>query len=166
MQDNPTKNTLVKVLKNLLLPVIALASGFLLNQFFSHTNKANNKIPLQLPNHKILLLNFWATWCPPCRKEIPDFVQLHSEFKDQGFSVVGLAIDKPEKVRAFEQEVGINYPSLVVEKEGYALMEEYGSLHGALPYTVILDRQGNIVHKHHKGILSYEQAKKLIEPLL
>ena len=124
---------------------------------------------LSLNHHhagKVAIVNFWATWCPPCRKEIPDFIRLQKEFKGQGFTVIGLAIDKKDKVRAFEQEMGINYPSLIVEKEGYALMEEYGSLHGALPYTVILDKDGDIAHKHHKGILNYDEAKALIEPLL
>lgn len=117
-------------------------------------------------NGKVALVNFWATWCPPCREEIPDFIRLHSELQHQNFTVIGLAIDKEAKIRAFEQEMGVNYPSLIAEKEGYSLMEEYGSLHGALPYTVILDRQGNIAYKHHKGVLSYAEAKRIIEPLL
>ena len=149
------------------LSILAASLGFFSRQITNNTEKYNSpSIITAFPSNKVILLNFWATWCPPCRKEIPDFIRLHNEFQNQGFSVVGLAIDKQEKVTAFGKEMGINYPSLIVEKEGYSLMEEYGSPHGALPYSVILDKQGNIAHKHHKGILSYEEAKKLIEPLL
>lgn len=154
-----------RVLTSTTLSLISVLLGLML---YNHLAKKNS-LPSSLQKHlsnKITLINFWATWCPPCRKEVPDFIRLQKEFKDQGFTVIGLAIDKKDKVRAFEQEMGINYPSLIVEKEGYALMEEYGSLHGALPYTVILDKDGNITHKHHKGILNYDEAKALIEPLL
>ena len=150
-----------------ILCILAIAAGFFSqNILFKPLNEGGLSKLTQSHLGKITLLNFWATWCPPCREEIPDFIRLHKEFKDRDFSVIGLAIDQPDKVNAFELETGINYPSLIVEKEGYALMEEYGSAYGALPYTVILDRRGNIVYKHQKGILSYQEAKTLIEPLL
>ena len=166
MQDNTIKFKLFKFTISTCISITALVLGYLISKHLSNTEQLQTKLKVNLPENKILLINFWATWCPPCREEIPDFIRLHDEFKDRDFSVIGLAIDKQDKVNAFEQEIGISYPSLIVEKEGYALMEEYGSLHGALPYTVILDKKGNIAYKHHKGIFSYQEAKELIEPLL
>ena len=149
------------------LSILTVSLGFFSQNFLNTTKQSSPLSPLSQINYKkVTLLNFWATWCPPCRKEIPDFIRLYEEFKDQDFTIVGLAIDKTDKVKAFEKKVGINYLSLIAEKEGYSLLEKYGSPHGALPYTVILNKQGDIIYKHHKGILSYKEAKKIIESLL
>ena len=111
---------------------------------------------------KIVFLNFWATWCPPCKEEIPHFIELQHEYGDQGVQFVGVAIDGPVEVREFIDEVGMNYPSLVVEGEGVNLAARYGNAVGILPYTVIIDRDGRISNTL-QGALSKERAKQLLD---
>ncbi len=114
---------------------------------------------------KILIVNFWATWCTPCRKEIPEFISLQEELGDRGLQFIGIAIDKPDETRHFMQEIGINYPILVDEDMGMRMVGEYGNRLMALPYTVIVDREGTIVHTH-MGEISRQALEKLLEELI
>jgi thiol-disulfide isomerase/thioredoxin len=91
---------------------------------------------------KVMVVNFWATWCPPCLKEIPDFVRLQTRYGDQGVVFVGLAIDDKDKVAGFVSKFGMNYPVLIAQKEGLNLARDAGNRLGALPFTVIIDRHG------------------------
>ena len=116
---------------------------------------------------QVIMLNFWATWCPPCKEEIPDFVRLQDDLGEQGIQVIGIALDQPQMVLEFIDEIGgINYPQLIAEGGGYGLLERYGNDIGTLPYTVFINRQGDIVAKHSKGILYYEDARETLEELL
>jgi len=114
---------------------------------------------------KVILLNFWAAWCPPCKEEIPDFVRLQEDFGAQGFVVVGVAIDTPENAQAFMDTVGVNYPVLMAQEAGIPLAQQYGNRLGALPYSVIIDRQGHIVSTHVAKI-DYQKVARIIRPLL
>lgn len=95
---------------------------------------------------KVLLVNFWATWCAPCREEIPDLIALHEELKDQNFAVVGISIDTDGSalVKKFADEMQINYPVLLDETSEVA--ESFGSVF-ALPTTFVVDKQGTITHR-------------------
>lgn len=110
---------------------------------------------------KLVLLNFWATWCPPCKHEIPVFIELQAEYGDQGFQIVGLAIDDEDAVAEYAEKIGINYPTMVVQHAGIELAKRYGNTMGALPYSVLIDRDGTIVHTV-TGELSKQQAKALL----
>lgn len=114
---------------------------------------------------KVLAINFWATWCPPCRKEIPEFVALQDQYGAQGLQFLGVALEQAEPVRAFVQEHGMNYPVLAGEMDVIAVAEAYGNNVGALPYTVIVDRDGRVAFVH-AGPLSTEKAEAAITPLL
>ena len=116
-------------------------------------------------NGKVLMINFWATWCPPCRSEMPAFQQLYDDYKDKGFTIIGIAIDNKQSVIDFVDPLGIEYPILMGEEEGIQLAKDYGNHLGALPYTVIIDRKGQVTHLLRKE-LSYEEAEKLISPLI
>lgn len=94
---------------------------------------------------KVLVVNFWATWCAPCRKEIPDFIRLQESLGGRGVQFVGIAVDEADKVAAFVREVGLNYPTLVGELDAVEIARAMGNELGALPYTVVFDRDGNIV---------------------
>ena len=111
---------------------------------------------------KLIVLNFWATWCPPCLKEIPEFIELQEAYGDQGFQIIGIAVDDEEPVREYVEKIGMNYPSLVVQDEGVMLAKRYGNGIGALPYTVIINRDGEISHTI-RGELSKIRAKELME---
>ncbi len=110
---------------------------------------------------KLILLNFWATWCPPCKKEIPHFIELQKEYGDQGFQIIGIAIDDEDAVRQYVEEVGMNYPSLVVQDEGVLLAKRYGNGIGALPYSVIINPDGEISYTI-MGELSKIRAEELL----
>lgn len=114
---------------------------------------------------KVMVVNFWATWCTPCREEIPEFVEAQSKYGDQGLIFVGIAIDQPDKVKMFSQEFGINYPVLIGSFNTWSLLEAAGNRMSALPYTVVLNRSGEIVDTY-LGRVNLKKLEKLIEPLL
>ena len=94
---------------------------------------------------KVVLLNFWATWCAPCRTEIPHFVEMQNRFGPDGFQVIGISMDDDAKpVREFAQQFGLNYPVAVGDDK---LAEGYGGVLG-LPISFVIDREGRIYAKH------------------
>jgi len=107
---------------------------------------------------KFIVVNFWATWCPPCRTEIPMFIELQDKYGDQGLQFIGVAIDDEISVQHFSMEMGINYPNLIAESQGIELARQYGNLSGALPFSVLINPEGQIVARHI-GIL---HAKKIL----
>ncbi len=110
---------------------------------------------------KVQLINFWATWCTPCRQEIPLFASLYSRWQERGLVVVGIAIDEVDAVRRFGDEVGINYPSLIAGKDGLGLLARFGGGQG-LPYSLLVDRKGNIVERK-LGMFRESEIEALIE---
>ena len=114
---------------------------------------------------KVLIVNFWATWCPPCRREIPAFIALQEKYEQQGFTIVGVALDSKQAAIDYVDPMGINYPILIADTDGIAISQEYGNKLGVLPYTVIVDRQGIIRHAIAREV-HLDEAEKLITPLL
>lgn len=94
---------------------------------------------------KILIVNFWATWCPPCRKEMPAFVELQKQYAAQGVQFVGIALDDEDMVKDFAETLEINYPILIGTKDSIATAKAYGDHLGALPFTVLVNRTGIVV---------------------
>lgn len=115
--------------------------------------------------NRVVLCNFWATWCAPCRKEIPMLVALRSEYSQFGFEVVGIAIDNGAKVREFAAKYSITYPILIAEASGLDLMRKLGNAAGALPFTVVLGRKGTILSRK-LGILRSQEINKQIRSLV
>lgn len=114
---------------------------------------------------KVMVINFWATWCGPCREEIPEFIELQKRFSEQGVIFIGIAVDQKEKVAAFSKEIGINYPVLVGGMNAMALAGAAGNSQGALPFTVIIDRGGKITGTK-LGRLSQSKLESMLKPLL
>ena len=97
---------------------------------------------------QVLVLNFWASWCAPCREEIPDFVALRTQFRPKGVEFVGIAIDNDGNVSQFLRQLPVDYPILVGEGAAHNLARQLGNTSGALPYTIVLDRDGKIMLRH------------------
>ena len=96
---------------------------------------------------KLILLNFWATWCPPCREEIPLFIDMQEKYGQRGLQIVGVAIDKKQDVETYADFNLINYPILVGQEEVMVIMKQYGNRLGTLPYSVVIDPQGRILSR-------------------
>lgn len=94
---------------------------------------------------KTLLINFWATWCPPCRQEIPLLIKAEQRYASRGVEVIGIAVDDPQAVRAFSAKMHINYPVLLGEDQAVELLKQAGDGQGLLPYSVLLSTKGKVV---------------------
>ena len=110
---------------------------------------------------KVLVVNFWATWCEPCRREMPEFIELQDELRDQGLLFIGIAMDQENKVQQYSKEIGVNYPILLGGIEAMELAEAAGNHYAVLPFTVILNRNGEIASTHVGRI-----ARDKLEPIL
>jgi len=107
-------------------------------------NAAGQEVNLADFRGKILVVNFWATWCTPCVEEIPEFSRMQTEFAAQGVQFVGLGIDSAENIAAFDKKIAPTYPLLVAGVSGSELSRQLGDNVGALPFTLVLDAHGNI----------------------
>lgn len=94
---------------------------------------------------KTVLINFWATWCPPCVEEMPDFDRLHPKLKANGIELIGIGIDSPSNVSEFLQKRQFSYPLLVAGAQGSDLARLLGNQTGSLPYTVLINPKGEVV---------------------
>ena len=112
--------------------------------------------PLSQWRGKVLVVNFWATWCAPCREEIPGFVRLQEKYGDRGLQFVGIAIDQRDKVQAFARDFGMNYPVLLGGFDSVEMSRQAGNRVGALPFTLVIDRTGQIVDRQLGG---FKEAK-------
>jgi peroxiredoxin len=120
---------------------------------------------LRLSDHrgKVVLVGFWATWCGPCRREVPHLKALQAQYASRGFDIIGLSVDRDDDdgVRDFVREHGMSWPNAVANEE---VIASFGSVQ-AIPTTFIIDRQGNIAHRL-VGLQSEKKLRAAIEPLL
>lgn len=114
---------------------------------------------------RVMVINFWAPWCPPCRKEIPGFIRLQDRLGPQGLQIVGVALDEPDKVQAYVDETGMDYPILLGGMQAVELGQAAGNRLGGLPYTVVFDRRGNAVATL-VGEVAEERLEAIVKPLL
>jgi len=106
---------------------------------------------------KALIVNFWATWCAPCRREIPLLLELQRQHGDEGFQVIGIAADFRDKVLAYADEMKIDYPLMIGEQEALDAAASFGVEAIGFPFTVFSDRKGRVVAAHF-GELTAPQA--------
>jgi peroxiredoxin len=131
---------------------------------FDFVLKDQNNLPVKLADYKgkVVLVNFWATWCGPCKMEIPDMVKLYSQYKDKGLVVVGISIDdSPEQLQAFTREFHMNYPVVQMRQE---VEDAWGPFYG-YPTSFIVARDGSICTKHI-GPATHDQFEAEIKALL
>lgn len=114
---------------------------------------------------RVLLCNFWATWCAPCREEIPLLVAATQQYAGEGVQVIGIGIDHADKLREFATIFAVNYPIFIGTGEAIGLMHKLGNKTGGLPYNVVLDRHGAIQHRK-LGSFSSAELRQVIDGLL
>lgn len=118
-------------------------------------------IPLTRWRGKLLILNFWATWCPPCLREIPAFIELQRRYAADGVQFVGIALDQVEAVASFASEKAMNYPVLVGHEDVIRFMQSLGNAIGGLPYTAVIGANGEVLTTH-EGEWEFEVAEQSI----
>lgn len=115
---------------------------------------------------KVIMLNFWASWCAPCQYEIKDFIKYQEEFAGKGLQIIGLGIDEERKLRNVSRTFGINYPVLIADPGGDAgILAQWGNDKQMVPYTVVIDRDGRIKYIH-RGQLEDDAFKEFVLRLL
>ncbi len=167
-----------KILPFIILALVAIPAGLWVAQtVFSPPPAQAKALDFNLPDmqgkmhnlsgwrNKVVVLNFWATWCPPCREEIPEFIKLQNTYGSAGVQVIGVALDNLEDVKEFYKTEGMNYPVLIGEQNAFNIMADFGETTGSLPYTVVLNTDGKIV-AHKLGALDLPRMEALIKPHL
>jgi thiol-disulfide isomerase/thioredoxin len=145
--------------------VVALAAGVAAGIFLRHSPEpprldGSSLLAISLPDAegkpqslaqwrgKVVVVNFWATWCAPCREEMPLFVKAQKAHGERGLQFVGIAVDEADKARQFAEEIGLNYPTLIGGYGAMELSKTLGNTIMALPFTVVVDRSGKVLITH------------------
>ena len=121
--------------------------------------------PLSQWQGKVLVVNFWATWCGPCREEMPDLVRAQKEYGAKGLQIVGIAADDADKVQQFAKEIQLNYPALIGGYAAIDLSKDLGNSLVALPFTLVVDRHGRVAYTH-LGPVKPDKLRDVITKLL
>jgi thiol-disulfide isomerase/thioredoxin len=114
---------------------------------------------------KILVVNFWATWCQPCREEIPALLRIAKKHASKNLQIVGIAVDSADKVKEFAAEFKIDYALMIGGLDSIELTRQLGNLASGLPFTAVLDRDGRLV-KTQLGQIAEQDLESLLAPLL
>ena len=130
-EDVPLNNIAINEIPRPILPVI-------------FEDFSGNKINLKNYLGKLVIINFWATWCAPCKKEMPMLQTMHLNKEEYGIQIIGIAVDHNEPVRDFINEYGIEFPILIGQSKAYEIMQQLGNTATTLPYTVVVEPDGLI----------------------
>jgi thiol-disulfide isomerase/thioredoxin len=160
------------------ISVLALVAGIFSSHWISQTGLASDPSikaffanPWKTPDGKsansddwrgkVLVVNFWASWCPPCVEEMPTLDKIAQEYASKNVLIVGIGIDSPSNIRQFLEKTPVSYPIMIGGLDGSALAKQMGNAQGALPYTVIINAKGKSVFTK-LGKISEEELKKAI----
>jgi len=144
-------------------PAVNAPANILLDARFSTLD--GKEVALKTWRNKVIVLNFWATWCPPCREEMPELSNFYTENSSKNVVVIGIAIDEAKAVKSYLKKTKVMYPILVDEEKGVILSKNLGNNQGILPYTVIINSNGS-VQKTIFGRIHKDQLDATLKPLL
>jgi thiol-disulfide isomerase/thioredoxin len=164
------------------ISLLALVSGVLTSQWIYKTGLASDPAvktflenPWQTPDGKaantqewqgkVLVVNFWASWCPPCVEEMPTLDKLQQEFLKQNVLFVGIGIDSPSNIREFLEKTPVSYPIMIGGLQGSNLSKQMGNSQGALPYTIIINSKGKSSYSK-LGKISEDELRSAIKSAL
>jgi thiol-disulfide isomerase/thioredoxin len=135
-----------------------------LSAFWTQTLESpqGEPMPLAVFQGARLVINFWATWCPPCVQELPMLDRFYSEQHGRGWTVLGLAVDQPSAVRAFLQKTPLAFPVAMAGLGGTELARSLGNASGGLPFTLVLNPQGEVIQRK-LGRLAEDDLKRWAE---
>jgi thiol-disulfide isomerase/thioredoxin len=162
-----------------LISLLALLAGVLSSHWISKTGLASDPAikaffanPWKTPEGKsiqseewqgkVLVVNFWASWCPPCVEEMPTLDRLQKDFLQQNVLFVGIGIDSPSNIREFLNKTPVSYPIVIGGLEGSNLSKQLGNTSGALPFTLIINSKGKAVYSK-LGKISEDELKKALK---
>lgn len=150
-------------------PVAEMSDGGVKAANFTLQSITGEQISLADYAGKVVILDFWATWCPPCRAEIPHFNDLAKEYGEKGLVVLGVSVDRggADVVKKFKAENAINYPVVMSDQNTHVKYQSYidPSQQGGIPFTFVIDREGNI-RERYVGYREKEVFIEAIKPLL
>ena len=124
-----------------------------------------SEVSLKTWQNKIIVLNFWATWCPPCREEMPELSKMQDQYKNQNLVIIGLSTEDLDTTKNFIAEHPVSYPVLAGDMQAMNFAESLGNNQSILPYTVVIDQKGQLV-KTFFGRVNQTLLEKTITPLL
>jgi len=144
-----------------------LASDPAVKAFMANSWQSSDGKPVDSQNWqgKVLVVNFWASWCPPCVEEMPALDKLQQEFLQQNVLFVGIGIDSPSNIREFLSKTPVSYPIAVGGMEGSNLSKQLGNSQGALPYTIIINAKGKATYSK-LGKISEDDVRSAIKSAL
>lgn len=160
------------------ISLLALLAGIFSSQWISKTGLASDPSikaffanSWQTPDgktansenwrEKVLVVNFWASWCPPCVEEMPTLDKIAQEYSAKNVLIVGIGIDSPSNIREFLQKTPVSYPVVIGGLEGSNLSKQMGNTQGALPYTVVINPKGKSIYTK-LGKITEDELKKAI----
>ena len=166
----------------MMLLVTALVAGVLLRRNQLHQTESHQIAVSDLPDfqfpdvtgkpqsikqwhNKVLVINFWATWCPPCLEELPEFNRLQVQFQSSDVQFIGVALDEVNEVQTLTARLEIVYPQLIAGDSGIKLSRELGNHLNALPFTILVDQQGHIYQRHAGSYNSSELQAEIAQLL-
>ncbi|OIQ82331.1 thiol-disulfide oxidoreductase ResA [mine drainage metagenome] len=145
-----------------LMPLPAGTANLFAAQF---TDAFGNAQRLDQWRSKIVIVNFWATWCPPCRDEMPELSALQDKYRARGVVVLGIATDDAAKMQQFAKDMPVTYPLLAGDMPAMDLAASLGNDRDILPYTVILRRDGSVAARHF-GRIDSQALESILAPLM